>query len=99
MNIQIFPGKVLVSRAPVITQTHSGIVLPSMRTQVAVHAYVHLHEPGPYWDYWGGESPLTGRTVIIEKWAGRPLWLSSGEKRLELWLLPEESILGIQEAE
>lgn len=99
MNISIFPGKVLVSRAPIIDKTHGGIVLPPMRQEVAVHAYVHLHEPGAYWDYWGGESPLNGRTVIIEKWAGRPVFLSSGAKRLELWILPEESILAVEETD
>jgi hypothetical protein len=94
LSIQILPGHVLITRDPIVDRTPSGlIVLPPHYEELSVWAYVHLHEPGAYWDYWGGEPLLSGCKVVIEKLAGRPFTLHG----LDLWLLPEHSILAVLE--
>ena len=94
-SIQILPGYVLLSRDPLIKVTPAGIILPPHGEELSTRAYVHLHEPGGYWSWWGGEPPLTGAWVVIEKLAGRPFTLHG----LELWLFPEHSILAVEEAQ
>jgi len=96
LTIQLLPGNVLITRDPIIDTTPSGlIVLPPHYEELSTRAYVHLHEPGGYWEWWGGEPPLTGAWVVIEKLAGRPFTLHG----LDLWILPEHSILAVEEAQ
>jgi hypothetical protein len=100
VNLSIFPGHVLVARDPIITRTHHGVVLPEHGEQIAVRGLCLLHEPGMYWDHWGGEDNLRGARIVFEKWAGRPLFLRGPySKSMEVWLMPEEAILGIEEAD
>jgi hypothetical protein len=92
-GISILPGHVLITRDPIVQRTASGLWLPPHHEELSSYGYVHLHEPGGYWAHWGGEPPLTGRRVVIEKLSGRPLTINS----LDLWLLPEHSILAVEE--
>lgn len=100
MNLTLFPGKVLVARDPMIARSHKGIWFSDREQKLAAEGLCVLHEPGSYWDFWGGEAPLTGRRITFVKFAGRPVFLiGPGGQGLELWVLPEDCILAVEEAE
>jgi co-chaperonin GroES (HSP10) len=95
MELEMLPGKMLVSRDPIEDRSAGGIIYPDLSQKLACTGVCHLHTPGDYWTYWEGpEHPgLGGRRVAFEKWGGRPLTIQG----IEFWIIPETSCLGVEE--
>lgn len=88
-------GYCLISLDPDLDSTKFGIILPNNLKVKPRTGFVHLHRVSASWD----EVDLTGRRVVVDRWASRPFKLSKDGKEYEFRSISQWCVLAVIEEE